>query len=739
MKQLLLLFLLSVNLIYSQNWTTSSTSQLSLLNNVSVVNDDIIWIMDQTTSNGFSISTDGGVTWTKKSFPALFADNNFSTGVLSAVDENTAYIIVSYSDNSSLNGLYKTTDSGNNWIRESLIFNGGSSFPNQVHFWDANHGFAMGDGLELYVYLDGFWYDQSSTLSSVGTWSLNSSFYLRIIGSSAYFITGAGTIIKTPDMGISWSEITTPFNSQANLSFAFKNDSNGILVYNDNSTSNIIYSTSNGGQTWNFIGSDIANLYNTIYFLPSLNKYVSTSTNSNGTLGLSYSSNNGLTWTADTQLSNEFIGEIESSSDGKIFTGGWPNVYYQIPDPSTHPDYNALIAVYNALDGPNWIQPWDITKPIYSWDNSFSLGFDEVTDRVTTLSLNFRDLKGEIPSEIGSLKELEILELLNNDISGEVPSEIWTLTKLKNIFLGGQSSKQLKLSGGVPSDISNLQDLEWLNLTGIPLNQPLQQEIFNLPNLVRLRIAECGLTGTIPKELAGISDVLAGGNEFEGAIPQEFLDAAGNFRLNIVNNYFNFANLEPLVQANNYQNLNYSPQRTKDVEQNIESAPGLDITLNIDDTSLNKTTSAKGDGDVYQWYKDNVAISGAESISYTVTNAQESDSGIYYCIITNPLLPDLIIQSANITIVIDATLSIEEPISKSILIFPNPTKNILNIKLNTSNKAIANLYDMSGRLVLKQKLQTEQSVIDIKDLNAGIYVLKIEAKNKVATKRIIKQ
>jgi hypothetical protein len=209
--------------------------------------------------------------------------------------------------------------------------------------------------------------------------------------------------------------------------------------------------------------------------------------------------------------------------------------------------------------------------------------------------------------------------------------------------------------------------------------------------------------------------------------------------LNIVNNYFNFANLEPLVQANNYQNLNYSPQRTKDVEQNIESAPGLDITLNIDDTSLNKTTSAKGDGDVYQWYKDNVAISGAESISYTVINAQESDSGIYYCIITNPLLPDLIIQSANITIVIDATLSIEEPISKSILIFPNPTKNILNIKLNTSNKAIANLYDMSGRLVLKQKLQTEQSVIDIKDLNAGIYVLKIEAKNKVATKRIIKQ
>ena len=337
MKRILLyLFLISINLIYSQNWITSTTAQSNIINEVSVVNDDIVWIMDQLNTNGFSISTDGGMTWTHKNFPALFTDNNFNTGVLSAVDENTAYIIVSVADNPNLVGLYKTTDAGNSWNKENSIFNSGSSFPNQVHFWDANHGFAMGDGLELHVYIDGFWYNQSVNLSSVSTWSLNSSYYLKIVGNSAYFLTGSGTIIKTPDMGISWTEIITPFNSQANLNFAFKDDLNGILVFNDNVNDNIAYSTVDGGQTWSLINSSIANLYNNIYYVPSLGNYISTSTNGNGALGLSYSADNGISWTPDNQLSNVYIGEIEPSANGNVFVGGNPNMYFQVLAPANN-------------------------------------------------------------------------------------------------------------------------------------------------------------------------------------------------------------------------------------------------------------------------------------------------------------------------------------------------------------------------------------------------------------------
>lgn len=404
--------------------------------------------------------------------------------------------------------------------------------------------------------------------------------------------------------------------------------------------------------------------------------------------------------------------------------------------PTTHPDYDALIAIYNALNGIDW----DITKPIHNWSSNFDIGFDPVTDRVTSLGITGNTpITGTIPPEIGDLTELTYLDFFLEDLSGEIPIEIWGLTKLKTLFLGAQSSKQLLLTNGIPPEIANLQDLEWLNLTQIPLTQPLQPELFNLPNLIRLRIVECGLTGSLPKELAQISDVLAGGNEFEGAIPQEFLDAIGNTNLNIVDNYFNFANLEPLVQANNYQSLYYSPQRTKDIAQNLDFAPGSNIVLNIDDTSLGKTTSSKGIGDEYQWYKNDIAINGANAISYTINNAQESDSGVYYCIITNPLLVDLIVQRANIILNIDTALSIDEPISKSIKIYPNPTKNILNIKLINTNKANANLYDLNGRLILKHRLQSKESIIDIENLNNGIYLIKIETENKSVTQRIVKR
>ena len=136
------------------------------------------------------------------------------------------------------------------------------------------------------------------------------------------------------------------------------------------------------------------------------------------------------------------------------------------PDPSTHPDYDALIAIYNALDGPNWTDPWDITAPIESWDESFNVTFDPVTNRVTNLDLAARGLSGTIPPEIGDLTELTNLSFFINDISGEIPVELWSLTNLVQAFLGAQESQLLTLTNGIPPEIANMQQLEWLNLNG---------------------------------------------------------------------------------------------------------------------------------------------------------------------------------------------------------------------------------------------------------------------------------
>ncbi|PQV47893.1 putative secreted protein (Por secretion system target) [Jejuia pallidilutea] len=438
--------------------------------------------------------------------------------------------------------------------------------------------------------------------------------------------------------------------------------------------------------------------------------------------------------------------------------------FFKIDDlPSNHPDYNALIAVYNALDGPNWNEPWDITAPIKTWNN-WDIGFDDTTNRVNYLSLSGNDkvgelpmeigdlsglkslyvessenINGSIPPEIGNLANLESIFLWYCDFSGEVPIEVLNLSNLKTVFIGNQKSGMLSLSNGIPSTISNLQNLEQLDLNGIPISGALPNELFNLPKLDYIVLSNCGLSGQLSPQFANINQVHLLNNNFEGAIPQEILNSSGNFMLNIRDNYFDFNDLEPLVQANNYTNLNYSPQRTKDIALDLEFAPGEDITLTIDDTRLNKEKNSKDIGDTYQWFKNNIAITDTNASSYTITNAQETDSGVYYCEITNTLVPDLIIKRANITLNIDAALSVKDEDGHMVKIYPNPASNHINIKLKSSDIVQMHLYDAQGRTVLSRVLKTKNTIIDISHLNAGIYILNVMMNNTIITNRIIKQ
>lgn len=84
-------------------------------------------------------------------------------------------------------------------------------------------------------------------------------------------------------------------------------------------------------------------------------------------------------------------------------------------------------------------------------------------------------------------------------------------------------------------------------------------------------------------------------------------------------------------------------------------------------------------------------------------------------------------------------LSISEIDSNEVFsIYPNPTKNILNLILNNQNNANASLYDINGRLILKRKLENKTSTIDLSSLNTGIYILQLETENTLQTKRIMK-
>ena len=69
-------------------------------------------------------------------------------------------------------------------------------------------------------------------------------------------------------------------------------------------------------------------------------------------------------------------------------------------------------------------------------------------------------------------------------------------------------------------------------------------------------------------------------------------------------------------------------------------------------------------------------------------------------------------------------------------IYPNPTKDFVNVQVNNNDLSIISVIDISGRLLIKESFNNNIK-IETKDFEKGVYNLKIETYNKVITKRVV--
>ena len=195
-------------------------------------------------------------------------------------------------------------------------------------------------------------------------------------------------------------------------------------------------------------------------------------------------------------------------------------------------DRDALVALYEATDGPNWGNNtnWLTDAPLDDWHGVNA----DTSGKVVELKLGDNALSGSIPTELGNLTKLTNLELDDNDLSGAIPPELGNLTKLTNLELNDNG-----LAGAIPAELGGLADLEGLYLNSNSLTGPIPTELGGLANLKRLYLDRNGLTGPIPTELGGLANLerlYLNRNEFTGPIPSQLGGLANLSRLYLGSN-----------------------------------------------------------------------------------------------------------------------------------------------------------------------------------------------------------
>ncbi len=71
--------------------------------------------------------------------------------------------------------------------------------------------------------------------------------------------------------------------------------------------------------------------------------------------------------------------------------------------------------------------------------------------------------------------------------------------------------------------------------------------------------------------------------------------------------------------------------------------------------------------------------------------------------------------------------------------YPNPSKDILNIKLTKEmDESVLKLYSADGKLVLDKMMSSSETAINISSLPNGMYILEIKSENIIVRKKLLK-
>ncbi|XP_048235064.1 probable leucine-rich repeat receptor-like serine/threonine-protein kinase At3g14840 isoform X7 [Ricinus communis] len=206
---------------------------------------------------------------------------------------------------------------------------------------------------------------------------------------------------------------------------------------------------------------------------------------------------------------------------------------------------------------PGWTDPAQELTGIennVTCDCSYSNG---TICHVITIVLKSQNLQGTLPTDLGKLQFLQLIDLTRNYLNGTIPPE-WGSMQLRYISLLGN-----RLSGPIPRELGNITTLLELVIEFNQFSGELPQELGNLGSIRRLRISDLSngtetpfpalssmknlktldlsfnkLTGGIPSDFSNIQKadyIYLTGNRLNGTVPDWILQKGNNIDLSYNN------------------------------------------------------------------------------------------------------------------------------------------------------------------------------------------------------------
>ncbi len=299
----------------NQNAIFPTTAVNTGVKYMDAVDANVVWVIGWDLAapnrnyNWYSRTINGGSTFAGGN---IFSDTNtFKLANMEAIDANTAwvcsYLKTGPGGANSGGAIHRTTNGGATWTNMTAtgMYTSTTCFANWVTFLTPSVGIANGDPVngefELWRTTDGgISWNQVPAASipnpNPGEFAIV-NLYAKQGTSNVWFGTNSNRMFRSTNAGITWSASSVGPATNTITEIAFSGPNNGICYMANSSNALELWHSFDGGATWTQINPLPANLgFADIGAIPGTGNLVSYGSGTGNEI-ISYSGNNGVTWT----------------------------------------------------------------------------------------------------------------------------------------------------------------------------------------------------------------------------------------------------------------------------------------------------------------------------------------------------------------------------------------------------------------------------------------------------------